>query len=82
MDNAIVRKAIATLESEFDAQGVSVRILEQEVTNLECQLEEKDVEIGALLVDIAELQLYIKDLENSLAEAHLTSVDTQTSDTI
>ena len=49
--------------------------LEGRVSDLEIQVESLDIEKYELLENINGLREYILELENALAEAHLTSVD-------
>ena len=48
---------------------------DNQVRNLESTIEYKDIEIDKLMTDTAELTSYIKELEDALAEAHLTGID-------
>ena len=63
-----VREAIGLLEHEFRSQ-------ENIIENLQYRLETEESKVDHLTAKVTELSTYIKELENALAEAHLTSTD-------
>jgi len=65
----------SSLRSDRRQAEDEVHHLEGRISNLECKLEEQDIQIDQLTTNIAELSEYILDLETALAEAHLTSQD-------
>jgi chromosome segregation ATPase len=61
------------LRLEIESLETREQYLQNRCNNLECKLEEEQINSDKLLNDISELNDYVKELETALAEACLMS---------
>ena len=66
------RDAVETIISELTNQQDLIDYFDNKVRNLELTVEDKEIELDRAMQDIEELTGRIKELEDALAEAHLT----------
>lgn len=66
-------ESVERLRQEKDDLTEDVHHLQNKVTNLEHEVDLKDMDVDRVTENLAQLAEYVQELETALAEAHLMS---------